>query len=55
VAVHSLAIVRDTSASSPEDASFREFARLCYDLWDGARPCINARRPQVSGKEDNEC
>jgi hypothetical protein len=36
VAVHSFATVCDTSASSPEDVSFREFAKLCYDLWDGA-------------------
>ena len=35
VATFSLATVRGTSASSPEDASFGDFSRLCYDLWDG--------------------
>jgi hypothetical protein len=39
VATFSLAIMRGTSAAeASEAASFRKFAKLCYDLWDGAPP-----------------
>jgi hypothetical protein len=37
VAAYSSATLSDPSVSSSENISFRNFAKLCWDLWEGGR------------------